>query len=108
MIHMLFYNARPFKCDLGDPHKRILYRAEIAAIPFLTSINQRKTEILQEIMLFTETKASLLPSLLKKREEQKMKDAQGTQTRVKPAQKKIVAYSSFGSPRSERKLTNLQ
>ncbi|XP_074302732.1 uncharacterized protein LOC141634468 [Silene latifolia] len=67
MIHMMFYAGKLFKSELHDLLKRIIYRAEIAAILVLADINKIRKQLLDLVDDFTKTKAPLLPVLLKKR-----------------------------------------
>ncbi|XP_074288238.1 uncharacterized protein LOC141613403 [Silene latifolia] len=67
MIHMMFYAGKLFKSELHDALKRIIYRAEIAAILVLANINKIRKKLLDLVDDFTKTKAPLLPVLLEKR-----------------------------------------
>ncbi|KAK9671328.1 hypothetical protein RND81_12G022100 [Saponaria officinalis] len=69
MLHMLFFSGSIFYCDLANSQSRILYRAEMAAVLIMSDLNKCRDEVLGKVADFSRLKQSILPELLRKRQE---------------------------------------
>ncbi|KAK9704921.1 hypothetical protein RND81_07G020400 [Saponaria officinalis] len=102
MMHMMFYVGELFTSELGDPFKRIIYRAEIAVILVLAEINKQRDKLLPLVEAFTKVKVALLPGLIEKRRLEAL-EAERVEEKILEAARLIASVTFWIQGKQQKK-----